>query len=191
MPQLRKILRHERIHRRNMRSRNPRVLPGEHQQQMLEVIFRKYCDGPLDAQPAIEQRLRDTPHRRINLRIRKRPPSAILRIALRRANPLRRDFRPLRNAIGENFRIRAKRLIGAHQQRTVRQPLDGRARSAKPHMPHTAARFFQSTRRRPRITHDWLRHRRIVITPILIRASHAANVAQQTRWGEQSHQKHS
>ena len=176
MPQLRKILRHQRIHRRNMRGGNPRVLPSEHQQQMIEVIFRKYCHGPLGAQPTIDQRLRDTPHRRKNPRVGKRSPPSI-RFALRRANPIRRDFRPFSNAIGENFRIRAKRLIGAHQQRAVWKALDGSAGSAKPHMPYPAPRCLQSTGRTTSITHDWPRHRRMCITPILIRAPHAANVA--------------
>ena len=38
--------------------RNARVLPCQHQQQVLKIIFREYCHGPLDAEPAIEQRLR-------------------------------------------------------------------------------------------------------------------------------------
>ena len=132
----------------------PACCPASISSKCSRSFSESIATGRSTLQPAIEQCLRDTPHSRKNLRISKRPPPAI-RIALRRANPIRRDFRPFSNAIGENLRISAKRLIGTHQQRAVRAPLNGGAGSAKPHMPHPAARFFQSTRRTPSVTHDW------------------------------------
>src|SRR5580700_2883037 len=101
-----------------MRGSNSRVLPREHQQKMLEIVLGKYRDGPLGAESSIDQRLRDTTHCCMNLRVCKRLPAS-LAVALRRANPIGRGFGPSSNAIGEYLRIRTKRLIGTDEHRAI------------------------------------------------------------------------
>ena len=119
-----------------MRRGNAYVLGSQHQQQVLEIVFGKNRNGPFRVKPAKQKSLAQAAHRVERLTVAECAPVAI-RAALSRERPLRSNLRPVRQPIGQDFRIRAKGLIRLNQKlATIKLPQRS-AGAAQPHRPHT------------------------------------------------------
>ena len=104
------------------------------EQRMLDVVARQDGDRPLGRKLTLQKCRRDGADARERLPIGHAAPGAGA-VALREENALGRGFRPMRQPLGEFFRIGLEGARRAQQDRAVRLALDLDACRPEPHRP--------------------------------------------------------
>src|SRR5580704_817063 len=97
---------------------------------MFQVVFGEDGDGTVFGEAAIEERLSDRADRLENLGVGELAPCAVP-FPFGYADFVRRDFRPVDEAIGEDSRVRSQGFVSANQDRAIGVRTRGRAGSAQ------------------------------------------------------------
>src|SRR5580658_7844644 len=99
---------------------------------MIEIVLGEDGDGAVCGEAAIEEGLADSIYRSQNSCIGELAPFAV-RFPFGNADFVWGDFRPVREAVGENFRVRSQRFVGTNQHRSIRETVESCAGSAQAH----------------------------------------------------------
>lgn len=132
MAQFAEITRDERIDRGNVRGGNSNVLAGQHEKKMLQIVFGENRDGAVFGQAAIEESLADAADCLQHLRVGELAPFAV-RFPFGYADFVRRDFHPVDEAIGEDFRVRSQGFVRTNQDRAIGEMMKSCAGSSQAH----------------------------------------------------------